>query len=153
MLKGEKHKVWTMPVSTDMRRLTDRRTCPTTLWSALRWHGRRKGFRRAGEGVHAYVDYLSPRVSLLVLWVVTCSVFDALFTLLYLSAGGREANPFMAVALNQGVIFFTVCKMGLTGAGAWLLAAHQQFPLAMRSLYALAYAYTALMGLHLILLF
>ncbi len=46
----------------DRRQLSDRRQRPTSLWGTLRWQGRRrKGFRRAGEGINAYVDCVAPR--------------------------------------------------------------------------------------------
>jgi Domain of unknown function (DUF5658) len=135
-------------VSSERRRQPDRRAYPTTFWSVLRFGGRRQGFRRAGEEGLAYVDRPSHRVVVLLFIVVGASVLDALFTLLYIQSGGREANPFMAVILNHGQIPFVGIKMALTGVGAWLLAAHQHLPLAVRGLHILAVGYMGLLVLH-----
>jgi hypothetical protein len=43
-------------------------------------------------------------------------------------------------------------KMVLTGLGAWILAAHQQFRLAIRGLYGFAIGYSLLLGYHLLLI-
>ena len=74
-----------MEPSLDRRWLLDRRHRPTTLWSALRWQGRRTGFRRAGEGHQAYVDGLARPTVVLALCVVGGSLLDALLTLLHLA--------------------------------------------------------------------
>ena len=95
----------------ERRRLADRRTRPTTRWSALRWQGRRTGFRRAGEGRHGYVDGLARRTVALTLLVVVGSVLDAILTLLHLEDGGSEANPLMHVALTHGPTAFVVLKL------------------------------------------
>src|SRR5262245_24574795 len=63
---------------------SDRRARPTTLLSALRWKGRRRSFRRAGEGRRGYVDRLAPATVAIALFIVVCSILDALFTLLHL---------------------------------------------------------------------
>ena len=76
--------------SLERRQLRDRRARPTALWRALRWQGRRSGFRRAGEGYHAYVDGLTHRTVLLALLVYVGSLLDALFTLHHLQQGGRR---------------------------------------------------------------
>ena len=49
---------------------------------------RRTGFRRAGEGHHAYVDGLAWRIVGLAVLVYVSSLLDALLTLLYLEDGG-----------------------------------------------------------------
>src|SRR5262249_57844590 len=79
--------------SLERRRLADRRRRPTTFVSALRWNGRRKGFRRAGEGRHAYVDCLALRIVWLTVLVCVSSFLDALLTLLHLENGGCEGKP------------------------------------------------------------
>jgi Domain of unknown function (DUF5658) len=135
----------------DRRRLPDRRACPTTLWSALRWQGRRTGFRRALEGHQAYVDGLAWRVVGLAVLVCVSSVLDALLTLLYLQDGGGEANPLMALILAYNPTLFLPLKISLTGAAVWVLSAHQQWPLAVRGLYGLALGYGAVLVYHLVL--
>jgi hypothetical protein len=89
----------------------------------------------------------------LVLFVVICSALDALFTLLYLQQGGSEANPVMALALNQGITAFVSLKMGLTGLGTSLLAIYEHSWFGRRSLQALALTYSMLLVYHLMLFY
>ena len=135
----------------DRRRLPDRRARPTTLWNALRLQGRRMGFRRAGEGHHTYIDGLAWRVIGLTAFVFVGSILDALLTLLYVQGGGGEANPLMRLALVHSPTLFLTLKVGITGAAVWLLAAHQQWPLAVRGLYGLTLGYGAVLVYHLVL--
>jgi Domain of unknown function (DUF5658) len=130
------------------RQLLDRRAHPTTFLSALRFDGRRHSFRRAGEEYRAYVDRPSQRTVVLLFIVVGASVLDALFTLLFIQNGGSEANPLMAIAIHSGDTHFVGLKMALTGVGAWVLAAHQCFPLAFRGLHVLAVGYVGLLLIH-----
>ena len=134
--------------STERRRQPDRRAHPTTLWTALRLGRRRKGFRRAGEAYKAYVDCPSQRAVTLLFFVLGASVLDALLTLLFLQRGGHEANPFMALLLIHGEMPFVGIKMALTGVGAWFLAAHESFPMALRGLHMLAGGYVGLLLVH-----
>jgi hypothetical protein len=131
--------------------LPDRRARPTTLWSTLRWQGRRTGFRRAGEGRQVYVDCLARRTVVLALLIVVGSVLDAVLTLLHLADGGSEANPLMHLALAHGPTVFVTCKLSITGVVVWFLAVHQQFPLATRGLHGLALGYGVVLAYHLAL--
>jgi Domain of unknown function (DUF5658) len=134
--------------SADRRGLFDRRARPTTFLSVLRFDGRRQSFRRSGEEYRAYVDCPSRRTVVLLFIILGASVLDALFTLLFIQNGGGEANPLMATAILRGDTLFVGLKMALTGMGAWLLAAHQCFPLASRGLHVLAVGYVGLLLLH-----
>jgi hypothetical protein len=87
----------------------------------------------------------------LVALVYVGSILDALLTLRYLEDGGGEANPLMHLALAYGPTVFVALKLSITGVAVWLLAAHQQWPLAMRGLYGLALAYGAVLVYHLVL--
>ena len=135
----------------ERRSLADRRARPTTLVSAIRWQGRRKGFRRAGEGHRAYVDCLAGRIVGLAVLVCVGSLLDALLTLLHLEDGGGEANPLMYVALAHGPTLFVTLKLSITCVATWFLAAHQQFPLAYRGLHGLALGYGVILAYHLAL--
>jgi len=137
--------------SLERRRLVDRRARPTTFMSTLRWQGRRQGFRRAGEGHHAYVDCLARRTVVLALLVCAGTLLDALLTLGHLARGGAEANPVLALALPYSPALFLQLKIGLTGASVCVLAAHQQFPLAARGLHGLALSYGTVLVYHLVL--
>jgi hypothetical protein len=136
----------------ERRVLPDRRAHPTTFWGALRWRGRRRGFRRAGEGYGTYVDCPAPRVVVLTLGVFLASLVDAGLTRRYLAQGGSEANTLMAWVLTQGDALFLWLKSGMTGLGVWFLAAHQQFALARYGLYGLALVYGTLLSYYALLL-
>jgi len=138
--------------SVERRALPDRRRRPTTLWSSLRWRGRRKGFRRNGEGVNRYVDCPSGRTVILAMTVVVLSLLDALFTLIHLEQGGKEINPIMALVLLLGVPAFLVTKTVLTDLGILCLAAHQNFRLGRLALQGAAGAYSGLLVYHAILI-
>jgi hypothetical protein len=97
------------------------------------------------------VDCLAPRVIALVMWVLVGSALDAYLTLVHVQHGGQEANPLMACMLAYGDALFVAIKMALTGTGVWFLAAHQQFPLALRALHGFAGLYVALLTYHLVL--
>ena len=141
------HNPWAA-VSFERRQEVDRRAHPTSFGGTLRFHGRRKGFRRAGEGCNTYVDCPSRGVTWLLVAVIISSVLDALFTLVFLRGGGDEANPVMALVLSHGHTPFVGLKMALTGLGAWFLAAHQNFPLAFKALRVLAFGYLGLLLIH-----
>jgi hypothetical protein len=130
----------------------ERRARPTTFWSTLRAGGRRRGFRRAGDASHSYVDCPSQDAVVLLFFVLGASVVDALCTLLFLQRGGREANPIMALMLSYGQTPFVGIKMALTGIGAWFLVAHYYYPMAYKGLLALAGSYIALLLVHAVIL-
>jgi hypothetical protein len=140
-----------MGPSLDRRQLPDRRRHPTTLWRALRWRGRRTGFRRQGEGRQCYVDGLAGRIVGLAIVVYVSSLLDAFLTLRYLQAGGSEANPLMQLALMHSTALFLALKLSLTGVAVWVLAAHQQWPLAVRGMQWLALGYGMVVLYHLVL--
>ena len=72
-------------------------------------------------------------------------------TLLYLEAGGGEANPLMHLAIAHSQTLFLAVKIGVTGPAVGGLAAHQQWPLAVRGLYGLALGYGVVLVYHLVL--
>lgn len=133
------------------RRGDDRRSRPTSFWSIFRVNGRRRSFRRSSEAFNQFIDCPSLSIITLALWVTFASALDALLTLIYISNGGGEANPFMDMMLAYGNRTFVVVKMCLTCAGAWALSAMQLFPLANRLLHGLALMYVALLGLHMLI--
>jgi hypothetical protein len=75
------------------------------------------------------------------------------FARVTLQQRGQEANPLLALALTGGTVLFLPLKISLTGAGVWVLAAHQQWPLAARGLHALALGYGMVLVYHLVLNF
>jgi hypothetical protein len=135
-------------VSSEHRRQPDRRRHPTSFWSALRYRGRRQGFRRSGEAYRVYVDRPSQDAVLLLSFVLGASVLDAMLTLFFIQNGGGEANPFMSFVLTHGPTPFVGIKMALTGLGAWFLVAHQYFPMAYKGLLMLAGGYMGILLVH-----
>ena len=95
----------------------------------------------------------SPRVIFLVLFIMVCSALDALFTLIFISNGGGEANPYTALLMTYGDTTFVGIKMAMTGAGTWVLAALQKFLPAYLALHVLTILYLGLLGLHALLWF
>lgn len=134
--------------SSNRRSQLDRRQRPSTWWTSLRFHGRRRGARRAGEGHNTYVDRPTRRVTVLVYLITMFSVLDALFTLLYVNRGGGEANPLMDFAIQLGPTTFLLIKMGLTVLGVTMLALHQNFRAGLRGLYGISCLYILLLGYH-----
>ena len=137
--------------TTERRIQADRRARPTTFWSALRVQGRRQGFRRTGEGHHAYVDCLARRIVVLALLVYVGSLLDELLTLRHLQNGGHEVNPLLQLALARSQTWFLALKISITGVAAWFLAVHQHFPLAQSALRVLAMGYGVVLAYHLML--
>ena len=80
----------------------DRRERATGLFSRHWLIGRRKIGRRDGETSNIYVDRYDAWDWTLVLGVLGLSLLDMVFTLIHLEAGGTEANPVMAWALEWG---------------------------------------------------
>ena len=135
----------------DRPRLPDRRPGPTTLRSACRARDQRPWFRRAGAGHQASGEGRARRTVGLTLFVCVASLLDARLTLDHLARGGEEANPVLALALTHGTALFLSLKIGLTGAGVWILTAHQRLPLAARGLQGLALGYGTVLVYHLVL--
>jgi len=136
----------------ERRHCPDRRRAPTPFLGLLNPRGRRRGFRRAGEGENEYVDRLAPKTVAVAVVVVLLSCLDALFTLLHLQSGGSEANPLMEAALMQSVNVFLLSKAVLTVLGVVVLAAHQNFRVGARSLLLIFWGYIALTLYHIALL-
>jgi hypothetical protein len=140
------------PLGSERRQVRDRRVGPTTLLGALRPGGRRRGFRRSGEGRDRYVDRLDAVTVFLSLIVLVASVLDAILTLRHLQNGGWELNPLMHAVLECGVPFFVGAKILATGIGVVFLAIHQNFALGRLTLRLAALVYVALLGYHAFLL-
>jgi hypothetical protein len=86
-----------------------------------------------------------------VLLVVCCSVLDAWLTLCHPAGGGREAKPVIVLTLTAGPSAFLGVRIGLSVLCAWILAAHQNFTLAMQFLYGMMLGYGGLLCYHLML--
>lgn len=140
-------QVQVMPEGYQPRQRYDRRSW-NSVWESLRFHGRRRGARRFGEGEDTYVDQPTRRVIILSCVIMGCSILDALLTLLYIERGGSEANPAMALAIDYGLGMFVGIKMVMTIFGVCTLALHQNFRLGLRGLYGMAILYAILLIYH-----
>ena len=99
------------------RLLSDRRKCPTPLFSRYTFFGgRRKCVRREKEKkVCIYVDLYSTRLLILLISLLLLSCVDAYLTLELIGKGHVvEANPIMAFFLDYGETPFTVVKFVIT---------------------------------------
>jgi len=136
----------------DRRSRRDRRRRPTPMLAALSTPGRRRGFRRASEGVDAYVDLPSSRIITWALAVMLLSATDALLTILHVRAGGEELIPTMRYALDCGEGTFTAVKMSVTALGVLFLAIHENFRVVRLGFRLLLGCYAALMAYHILLI-
>lgn len=129
------------------RRVGDRRDAPTRPWTSFFTPQRRARGRRA-EDVRSYVDRYTRRDVLLVMSIFLLNVGDAFFTMLWLSRGGREANPVMDFFLDIGPWAFLAQKCLVVGFWLLILLVHKNFRFARIGLYASLVVYALLMILH-----
>jgi hypothetical protein len=139
----------------ERRAQTDRRQRPTPMWSRyLIAGGRRRTIRRVEERSGAFVDVHGPRILLVALAIVALNLLDAWFTLLFLSHGGKELNPFVQVVLDMGGHpwpFLLLKTIGIGFACAFLVIT-KNFRPARIGILAVLIGYAALLGWHLYLL-
>jgi hypothetical protein len=130
----------------------DRRTKSTGLLSRYWLIGARRAGRRAGERENIYVDRYGVWDWVLVAGVLSLSLCDMLFTLFHLQAGGTEANPVMAWALEWGGHDgFKAVKIATTVVGLLVLLVHVRFR-RVRTLLGIAFlVYALVFGFHLYL--
>jgi hypothetical protein len=83
---------------------------------------RRNGGRRQDDEA-LFIDWHEPHLLFLAVAILMLSVTDAFMTLVLLSAGAHEANPFMDLVLQERPQLFAAVKMALTGAGVLVLVA------------------------------
>ena len=92
---------------------------------AAYWRGalnpRRRAGRREADRVYTIIDWHSPRVLALVLLILGLSTLDGVLTLMLMSQGANEANPFMALFVPHNLGWFAAIKLTLTSVGAAVL--------------------------------
>lgn len=143
------------PSTLDERRHTDRRARPTPMWSRYAlFGGRRRTVRRTEEREGAFVDAHGAKLFLMVAAILALNLLDAWFTLLFLSHGGKELNPFVQSILDLAThpwpfLVFKTVGIGLCCA---FLTLTKNFRSARFGLWFVLLAYTALLGWHLYLL-
>jgi hypothetical protein len=115
------------------------------------FRGRRRYLpRRSEDGGVGYVDRIDPRLAVLLAAVFLFHVLDAVFTLIHLSRGANELNPFMAMLLKRNDALFLSVKLGMAGLGLLFLGIHQHFPYVRRSIRVLFVIFGLLLGYHLL---
>lgn len=85
-------------------------------------HPRRRTGRRSDDR-YSVIDWHSPRVLALVLGILGLCMLDAALTIVLLSHGAREINPFMALFVPHNLFGFAAAKLVLTGMGVCVLVA------------------------------
>ena len=134
----------------DQRLIQDRRSQPTSLVSVLRLGGRRRAFRRDGEGQNRYVDCLSLRSFILVLLIFSLSTLDAVFTFVQLENGASEINPLMRHLVQADLqLALTIKSLGV-GLMAWFLAIHQNSKISFYGMHVLTGIYSVLLVYHIV---
>lgn len=91
------------------------------------YYSRRRDQRRDGEAISYYTDWYGAPLFFLAISIALFCVADAFFTLVLISRGGAELNPFMDFLLNKGLYLFVGVKMALTVGAIVLLVLHQRF--------------------------
>lgn len=129
------------------RRSGDRRDEPTRVFSGRLTPRRRTGGRRESDQ-GGYVDRYTRRDVALLLSVFLLNVGDAWMTMLWLSRGGREANPVMDFFLDISPTAFLFQKCLVVGFWLLILLVHKNFRFARIGLYASLVVYAVLMLVH-----
>ena len=96
---------------------SDRRKCPTPMFSRYSFYGgQRKDIRRGEDRKrHRYVDIYSPGLFSILLSILIVSCVDAYLTLLMIEKKiVTEGNPVMAFYLGFGTLPFFAVKYSLT---------------------------------------
>jgi hypothetical protein len=137
------------------RRGGDRRRRPTSMWSRyVFFGGRRRIIRREDEREGGFVDVHGPGVFVVILAIVALNMLDAWFTLLFLSHGGKELNPFVKYVLDfeSHPWPFVILKTAGIGMASMFLAMTRNFTAARYGLWTVFLGYAALLSWHLYLL-
>ncbi|MEJ2688770.1 MAG: DUF5658 family protein [Deltaproteobacteria bacterium] len=74
-----------------------------------------------------YTDYCSPKLPVLILFILLMSTLDWGLTLLNLERGAIEANPLMGMAISEGNSYFFMLKYAMTSFGLLVLYLYKNF--------------------------
>lgn len=122
------------------------------MYSRFLWGtGRRRDFRRGGESRAAFVDSYGAGLFALIAAIATLNILDALFTILFLSYGGREVNPVVQFTLDSGLGVFVAFKSVGIGFCLVVLTLTKNFRFSRVGLGVILVGYLALLGWHLLL--
>ena len=131
----------------------DRRRRPTPMFSRFTLRGRRTRIRRDTDALQGrYIDRTTGRHLVLILALMVFITLDAMSTLYILDHGGNEVNPLMESALQRGVSWFLLVKLGPLPVAFLLLSIHRYFSWVRWALVALVLIYGSLAMYHVSLL-
>jgi hypothetical protein len=141
----------------DRRQGPDRRRRVARALVYGSFNPRRLGPRRTGEASLAAVDWHHPWWLAVATLILALCASDAGLTVVLISRGAYEVNPFLVPLMSGSGLLFVVVKVGLTGAGVVLLTllarakAFGRLPVALL-LYAVLIGYGVLVAYELRLL-
>ncbi len=128
--------------SPENRAYPERRLKPTPVFSRYTLWGRRSHFRRRDDQVRGgYVDRYSSGLLLLLLVLLALNIVDAVLTIFILDCGGREANPFMRVLIDQCGNEFWIWKFLIVAVALLFLCLHAHFPRVKKGLWVATLIY------------
>lgn len=139
--------------SSERRDIGERRRRPTPMFSRFTLRGRRTRIRRDTDMLRGrYIDRSTGRHLALILLLMIFITLDAMSTLYILDNGGTEVNPLMERALQRGVGWFLMIKLGPLPIAFLLLSIHRYFVWVKSALILLVVIYGTLALYHLSLL-
>ena len=103
------------------RRGPDRRTRVARALMYGSFNPRRLGPRRSGEQSLAAIDWHHPWWLAIATLIITLCASDAVLTVVLISRGAYEVNPFLVPLMSGSGVLFVAVKIGLTGVGVVLL--------------------------------
>ena len=118
---------------------------------------RRLNGRRESDLIYPFIDWHSPRVLALALGILALCVADGVLTVVLITNGATEENPFMALLVPHNLGLFAAVKLTLTAACLFVIVACSRMRLLRRIpgesvLYLLLAGYAVLIGYELNLL-
>ena len=101
---------------------SDRRDGKLLAFSKYWLTGKRAVLRRKEDRENpGWIDRHSPKTLAAILIIISLSIMDAMFTLILVSHGAVELNPFMAYYLNHSPLLFFSIKYLMTCAAILLV--------------------------------
>jgi hypothetical protein len=99
----------------------DRRTRVARALVYGNFNPRRLGPRRDGEHSLAAIDWHHPWWLAIATLILALCASDAVLTIVLISHGAYELNPFLAPLIGGSGVLFAAVKIGLTGLGVVVL--------------------------------
>ncbi|MBI4776608.1 MAG: hypothetical protein HY788_20930 [Deltaproteobacteria bacterium] len=135
------------------RVLKDRRRKPTNPFGPWAFKGRRRTVRRLEDRRRTpCVDQYDLRLFLVSILIVLLCTADGLYTILHVSNGAVEVNPFMDSLLRMGPEYFFYMKYMLTALCVFLLVLYRYHPVARIMMMGVVTLYGLLLSYHILLL-